>query len=34
MTYKGSRMKVNDGRITITVDNNDNIQKIIDKLLK
>ena len=34
MTYKGSRTKVNDGRITITVDNNDNIQKIIDKLLK
>ncbi|MCR5706258.1 MAG: ParB/RepB/Spo0J family partition protein [Acholeplasmatales bacterium] len=34
MTYKGSRMKVNDGRITITLDNNDDIQKIIDKLLK
>lgn len=34
MTYKGSRMKVNDGKITITLDNNDNIIKIINKLLK
>ncbi len=34
MKFKGSKMKVNDGKITITLNNNDDIQKIIDKILK
>lgn len=34
MTYKGARMKVSDGRITISLSNNEDIQKLIDKLLK
>ncbi len=34
MKFKGSKMKVNDGKITITLNNNDDIQRIIDKILK